>query len=156
MKGLLRKETAPHNSHSGTNGQNLRGIPLSSFIFGRVAGWRPTYKFNRRNSLLLSCLLYIKLYVGKSFFFRYLRFSFLFFCIYFGFDETKLTRGKLYGELGPVLKYNFKERGRTFRLRLQIWSIRICRLNFSTYWIMLAMTKTGYNIQSSKSWLALT
>ena len=29
--------------------------------------------------------------------------------ICFGFEETKLTKGKLYGELQPVLKYNFKE-----------------------------------------------
>ena len=27
----------------------------------------------------------------------------------FGFEETELTKGKLYGELRPVLKYNFKE-----------------------------------------------
>ena len=25
-----------------------------------------------------------------------------------GFDETKLTKRKLYGEIRPVLKYNFK------------------------------------------------
>ena len=31
--------------------------------------------------------------------------------ICFGFDETKLTKGQLYGELRPVLKYKFKERG---------------------------------------------
>ena len=30
----------------------------------------------------------------------------------FGFDETKLTKGKLYGKL---LKYNFRERNRIFR-----------------------------------------
>ena len=30
--------------------------------------------------------------------------------ICFGFDETKLTNGKLYGEIRPVLKYYIKER----------------------------------------------
>ena len=27
----------------------------------------------------------------------------------FGFDGTKFTNGKLYGELRPVQKFNFKE-----------------------------------------------
>ena len=30
-------------------------------------------------------------------------------CLCFGFEETKLAKGKLCGELRSVLKYNFKD-----------------------------------------------
>ena len=73
----------------------------------------------------------------------------------FGFDKTKVTNGKLYGELRLVLKYNFKEREWIFRLHRQIWSCGICRLKFSTYWVKLTTAKTGYNIRKSKSELHL-
>ena len=33
----------------------------------------------------------------------------LFIDICFGFEKTKLTKGKLYGELRPVLKHNLNE-----------------------------------------------
>ena len=65
-----------------------------------IAGWRTTYKLNCRNLLLLICL------VASSFYFFNLQFFFIHIC--FGFDETKLTNEKFYGELRPVLKYNFK------------------------------------------------
>ena len=42
LKVLLWKRTVPHNNLSGANDQNLWGMPLSSFIFGRVADWRTT------------------------------------------------------------------------------------------------------------------
>ena len=57
-------------------------MSLSSFMFGRVADLRTSYNF---------------------FIYEFLD------IFYFGLDETKRTRGKLYGELWPVLKYNFKE-----------------------------------------------
>ena len=39
-----------------------------------VAGWRITYILNRRDLLLLPCLVYINISAGSSFFFLYLRF----------------------------------------------------------------------------------
>ena len=69
--------------------------------------WKATQKLSRRDLLLVTCLAYIKISVASSFsFFIYN----LFIPICFGFDETKLTKGKLYREIPPVPKYNFKER----------------------------------------------
>ena len=102
----------------------------------------------RRNwdSLLLACLVYINISVGSSF----LSFTYDFFIhICFGFEKTKLTKGKIYGELWPLLKYNFKEGKWIFRLRRRIWLCGICRLKFSAYWVILTTTKTGYNIRKS-------
>ena len=56
--------------------------------------------------LLLTCLNYIIISMA-SFLLSLIYDSFKDLC--FGFEETKLTQGKLYGELRPVLKYNFKE-----------------------------------------------
>ena len=102
--------------------------------------------------LLLTCLIYINISEDSSF-----SFFFYIFLIHicFGFNETKLTKGKLYGELRPVVKWNFKERDWIFRLRRQIWPCEICRLKFSTYCVILTMTKTSYNIRNNKSDLRL-
>ena len=51
--------------------------------------------------MLLTCIVYSNISVASFFSFIYLRF---FIDIYFGFEETKLTKGKLYVELRPVLK----------------------------------------------------
>ena len=114
-----------------------------------VAGWRTTQKLSRIDLPLLTCLVYINISIATSFP------SFIYdFVIHFclGFVKTKLTKVKLHKELQPVLKYNFKERDRQ---RRQIWSCEICRLKFSTYWVILKLTKTGYNIRNSKSDLRL-
>ena len=104
-------------------------------------------ELQRRDLLSLTSLVHINISVARIFPFNYLGF---FIDICFRFEETNLTKGKVYRELLPVLKYNFKERDWIFRLRRQIWSCGICRLKFSTYWVILTMTKTGYNIRNSK------
>ena len=102
-----------------------------------VAGWWTTSKLSRRHSLLLTCLVYINI-SAASFFPSFIYGILIDIC--FGFEETKLTKGKLCRELRPVLKYNFKKRDWIFRLRRQIWSCGICRLKFPTYWVILTMT----------------
>ena len=120
-----------------------------------VAGWRTTHKLSPRDLPLLTCLVYINISVASSFP-SFIYDFFMHFCfIHFCFNKTKLTKGKLCRELRPVLKYNFKERDWIFRQRRQIWSCGICRLRFLTYWVILKMTKTGYNILNSKSNLRL-
>ena len=94
-------------------------MPLSSFIFCRVAGWRTTWKWRRLDLLLLTCLIYIKISLVSSFSFFYLRF-FIHNC--FGFDETKVTKGK-FEELWPVLRtrLNFQ----TAPTKMLIWNLQI-------------------------------
>ena len=82
---------------------------MGSFIFGRVAlvaGRK--LKLSRRDLLLLTCVVHINISVASSFSFFYQRF---FMYIRFGFEREKgkLSKGKLYGELRPILKYNSKE-----------------------------------------------
>ena len=65
-------------------------------------------ELNRRDLLLLSCLVYSNISEASS---KVLFPSFIydfFIHICFGF-ETKLANGKLSVELRPVLKYNLKE-----------------------------------------------
>ena len=84
------------------------GAPILKTICERlllVAGWRTAKKLSRRDLPLLTCLVYINISVA-SFFHSFFYDFFMHIC--FGFDETKLTKGKLYGELRAVLKYNFK------------------------------------------------
>ena len=82
-------------------------MPLSLFIFGRVAGWRTVKKLRIRDLLLLTCLVHMEISVAISLSLFYLRF---FIHISFVFDKTKHANGKLYGELQQILQYNFKER----------------------------------------------
>ena len=126
------RRTVPHNNFSQTNGQNLWGMPLTSFIFVTVTGRRTTQKLSRRNLLLLTCLVYVNIFLANSFTFFHLS---LFIQICFGFDETKLAKAKLYGELRSVLNYNFKERALIFRLHRQKWSCGIWWMKFSIYWV---------------------
>ena len=58
-------------------------------------------------SLLLLTFVYIHTSVA-SFFPSFIYEFFIHIC--FGFDKTKLTNGKSYGELWPVLKYYIKKR----------------------------------------------
>ena len=71
-----------------------------------VAAWRTTQKLSRRDLLILTCFTYINISVASFFSIFYLRF---FIHICFGFDETKLSNGKLHGEPRPVLQYYIKE-----------------------------------------------
>ena len=119
--------------------------PFPCYPVNRECSWKKT-------QIKKTCLVYINTSVA-SFFPSFIYDSFMHIC--FGFDQTKLTNGKLYRALWPVLKYYIKERDWIFRLRRQIWSCGICRLKFSTYWVILTMTKTGYNIWKSKSDLRL-
>ena len=73
-----------------------------------AVGWRTTQKLSLRDLLLLTCLAYINISVAS--FFPSFIYDFL-----IHFDETKLTNGKLHGELQPVLKYYIKERDCIFR-----------------------------------------
>ena len=59
-----------------------------------VSGRTTTQKLSSRDLLLLTCLVYINISIASS----------------FSFFSSKLTKGKLYGELRLFLKYNFKER----------------------------------------------
>ena len=91
LKALLWKGTVPHNNYSGTNSKNLWVIPLNSFIPDRVAlaaGWRTTYKLRCRDLLLLTCFVYINIYVA-SFFHSFVYNFFIDVC--FSSEETKLT-----------------------------------------------------------------
>ena len=68
----------------------------------------------------------------------------------FGFDKTKVTNGKLYGELRPVLKYNFKEQDWLFRLHVESADLIL---------YILGHTDNGKDrLQhlEKQSWLALT
>ena len=76
--------------------------------------WLQAGELNRRDLLLLPCLVYTNISVGSSFFFFYVRFLMH---ICFGFMHIyNLQTEKLYGELRPFLKYNLKERDCIFRL----------------------------------------
>ena len=99
-----------------------------------VAGWRTTKKLRRRDLLLLTCLVYINISLASFFPFFICNF---FIHVCFGFDETKLTNRRLYGELWSVLNYYIKERQ---------WQWQATTIT---------MTKTGYNNRDSKSDLRL-
>ena len=62
-------------------------------------------KLSIRDLPLSTCLVYINISEARSF--PSFIYNFIYIC--FGFDETKLTKWKLYGELWAVLQYNFKE-----------------------------------------------
>ena len=72
------------------------GTPILKNICERlllVVGWRITYKLSRRNLLLLTCLVYINIYVTSSFS-SFICGFLIHMC--FGFDETELSyKGKI-------------------------------------------------------------
>ena len=99
----------------------------------------------------LFCLYYIS--VAGSFSFIYLRF----FLSIFVLVLRKLTyKGKIIWRTSAGSKYNFKERNWMFRLRRKMWSSEFCRLKFSTYCVILTVTKTGCKISNSKPDLRLS
>ena len=91
---FIKKETLAQ--YFPVNFMKCLGTPILKNICERlllVVGWRITYKLSRRNLLLLTCLVYITIYVTSSFS------SFIYgFLIHmcFGFDETELSyKGKI-------------------------------------------------------------
>ena len=77
-------------------------------------------------------------------------FTIFFIGICLGFDESKLTKGKLWKNLaGSIIqlqrtRLNFQ----TGQTNMATWHLQI---NFSTYWVILMTIKTGYKICNSKS-----
>ena len=80
-----------------------------------VIDWRTTQKLNHRDSLLLTCLAYINISVGSSFFIFYLRF--LQASLYW-FLKLNL---QMENYMENFLKYSLKKRDCIFRHPNQIW-----------------------------------
>ena len=146
MKELLWKGTVAHNNYSGTNSKILWETPLSysySVELHRSCHRRCSKKivlkiFAKFTGIHLSQSLFLKKVAG-------LRPA-------ISLKIENLAQVCTYEFCKAFKNTYFEEHLWTNlnRLRRQIWSCGIWRLKFSTYWVILTMTKIGYNIRNSK------
>ena len=127
--------------------------PILKTICERLlaAGWRTTQKLNRRDLLLLRCLVYINISVASSFPFFYLRFLYTYLKLNLQTKNYVENFGR-FQNLTSKNKTKFSgcpdEYGHG-HVEYGIWSCGICRLRFFTYWVILTMTQTGYNMRTA-------